>query len=129
MLGGKVGRYIAVMLRTSAAAVGLVGAFLALLSCGGQAAAPPGPGGSVSVIEGDIFLDKPEYRVPNGLIQISVQNAGKVHHDLRVRKQPFFVETNAGESAKANVTLTKGTYDIFCSIAGHENAKATLIVE
>jgi hypothetical protein len=117
------------MLRTSVAAVGLACAVLVVSSCGGKAAAPPGPGGTVSVVEGDIFLDKPEYRVPNGLIQITVKNAGKVHHDLRVRKQAFFVETNAGETAKANVTLTKGTYDLFCSIPGHENAKSNLIVE
>jgi hypothetical protein len=99
-----------------------------LAACGGKPTAT-GAGGTVSVTEGDIFLDQPEYRVTNGPVQINVTNVGKVHHDLRVRNQQYFVETNPGGKSTGNVTLPKGTYELFCSIPGHEAAKARLIVE
>jgi plastocyanin len=113
--------------RPSQITVCIVAALLAA-SCGGSASAPTGAGGTVVVKEGDIFLDKPEYTVENGLITISVTNAGKVHHDLRVRNQPLFLETTPGQTASGTVTLPKGTYDLFCSIPGHANASAKLVV-
>jgi hypothetical protein len=100
----------------------------ALAGCGGKARAT-GAGGTVAVTEGDTFLDQPEYRVTNGAVQINVTNVGKLHHDLRVRNQPYFVETNPGGKSTGTVTLPKGTYDLFCSIPGHEAAKAKLVVE
>jgi plastocyanin len=103
-------------------------AALVAAGCGGSASAPKGAGGTVVVNEGDIFLDKPEYTVENGLITILVTNAGKVHHDLRVRNQPLFLETKPGQTASGTVTLPKGTYDLFCSITGHANASAKLVV-
>jgi hypothetical protein len=117
------------MSRTSVAAVGLVSVLLMASACGGKASAPKGHGGVVTVVEGDIFLDKPEYRVTNGPIQISVSNNGKLHHDLRVRNQPLFIESVGGETKSATITLPKGTYELFCSITGHTSAKASLIVE
>ena len=117
------------MYKTSSALAGLAVVVMLIAGCGGTSAKASGAGGAVAVIEGDIFLDQPEYHVQNGPIQITVTNAGKVHHDLRVRNQPFFVETVAGETGAATVTLPKGTYDLFCSIPGHSNAKARLIVE
>jgi plastocyanin len=100
----------------------------ALASCGGKATAT-GAGGTVAVTEGDTFLDQPEYRVTNGAVRIDVTNVGKLHHDLRVRNQQYFVETNPGSKSTGTVTLPKGTYDLFCSIPGHEAAKAKLVVE
>lgn len=117
------------MYKVSTALVGLAAVAIAAAGCGGSSATATGAGGAVTVLEGDIFLDQAEYHVPNGPIQITVTNTGKVHHDLRVRNQPFFVETVPGEKAASSVTLTKGTYDLFCSIPGHGNAKARLIVE
>jgi hypothetical protein len=78
---------------------------------------------------GDTLPDQPEYRVTNGTVQINVTNVGKLHHDLRVRNQQYFVETNPGGKSTGTVTLPKGIYDLFCSIPGHEAAKAKLIVE
>ncbi len=117
------------MYKLSLSVAGLAAVAILTSGCGGTSVKSTGTGGAVSVVEGDIFLDKSEYRVPNGPIQITVTNAGKVHHDLRVRNQPFFIETVAGEKAAGSVTLSKGTYDLFCSIPGHGNAKARLIVE
>jgi plastocyanin len=113
-------RFAPLMMVTAAA--------LSVSGCGGAAAAPKGAGGTVVVNEGDIFLDKPTYTVENGLIIISVTNAGKVHHDLRVRNQPLFLETTPGQTVSGTVTLPKGTYDLFCSITGHANASAKLVV-
>ncbi len=70
-----------------------------LAGCGGKATAT-GAGGTVAVTEGDTFLD-----------------------------QPYFVETNPGGKSTGTVTLPEGTYELFCSIPGHEAATAKLIVE
>jgi uncharacterized cupredoxin-like copper-binding protein len=106
----------------------VVAALAVLTGCGGKATAT-GAGGTVAVTEGDIFLDQPEYRVTNGAVRIDVTNVGKLHHDLRVRNQQYFVETNPGGKSSGTVTLPKGTYELFCSIPGHEAAKAKLVVE
>lgn len=110
------------------AALTIVAGLAVLVGCGGKATAT-GAGGTVVVTEGDIFLGQPEYRVTNGAVQIDVTNVGKLHHDLRVRNQQYFVETNPGSKSTGTVTLPKGTYELFCSIPGHEAAKAKLVVE
>lgn len=106
----------------------ILAAMAGTAGCGGKATAT-GAGGTVAVTEGDIFLDQPEYRVTNGAVRIDVTNVGKLHHDLRVRNQQYFVETNPGGTSTGTVTLPKGTYELFCSIPGHEAAKAKLVVE
>ena len=82
----------------------ILAAMAGTAGCGGKATAT-GAGGTVAVTEGDIFLDQPEYRVTNGAVRIDVTNVGKLHHDLRVRNQQYFVETNPGGKSTGTVTL------------------------
>jgi uncharacterized cupredoxin-like copper-binding protein len=65
--------------------------------------------------------------LPAGKVTFVVQNAGKVQHDLAV-KGPGVAGTSKtpllspGQSAKLTVSLTTGTYTLYCSVPGHEAA-------
>jgi uncharacterized cupredoxin-like copper-binding protein len=73
--------------------------------------------------------------LPPGRVTFVVQNAGKIQHDLAV-KGPGVAGTSKtpllspGQSAKLTVSLSTGSYTLYCTVPGHEAAgmKAELAV-
>jgi len=73
--------------------------------------------------------------LPPGTYAFQVHNLGKLEHDLAVRarstgKTAKTQLISPGGVATLTVTLTKGTYDLFCTVPGHRAAgmEATLAV-
>ena len=106
---------------------------------GGAAAADKGGGaaaggGTVSVREGEFFIKLSSTEVEAGKIRFRVSNTGKVPHNFvvktpgGVKKTPTF---GGGKTAKLEVDLKPGKYEVFCSVPGHEPAgmKAQLSVK
>ena len=124
-----------------------VAAAVALSGCGGD----DGDGGSgapaVTVAAGKPLAVKAnEYRfepaslvVDSGakgasVVTVELKNDGAVAHDLHVRRgaddlggTPIF---GPGQAKTAKLSLTPGSYDIFCSVGDHEalGMKGTLVL-
>jgi uncharacterized cupredoxin-like copper-binding protein len=114
----------------------------ALAGCGGddesareQAAKVPA-GHTVEVTATEYRFEPSAVEVAGGAqtVRFKLDNAGAVAHDLRVRRgaddlggTPIFAP---GRSAGARMKLTPGSYEIFCSVPGHEEQgmRGTLIV-
>ena len=81
----------------------------------------------IPVRETEFKIALPAAKVPAGKVTLTVQNAGKIQHDLVVSgpgvtgaaKTPLI---NAGQSAKLTVTLAAGSYTLYCSVPGHRAA-------
>ena len=96
---------------------------------GEAAAAKEGPAvKTIKVRESEFKIGLPTLAtLPAGKITFVVQNAGKIQHDLAVKgpgvagadKTPLIA---AGQSAKLTVSLSTGTYTLYCSVPGHEAA-------
>ena len=71
-------------------------------------------------------------RRPPGIIEIKLKNIESGIHDLVIRDIPGFqLEVSGeGDTASRKVELTKGKYEFYCTIPGHEEAgmKGTLTV-
>jgi uncharacterized cupredoxin-like copper-binding protein len=58
-----------------------------------------------------------------GKITFEVKNVGKIPHDLAVKGTPDKTKLiPAGGSATLTVTLKPGTYELYCTVPGHEQA-------
>src|SRR6266511_3714532 len=58
-----------------------------------------------------------------GKITFDIKNDGKIQHDLAIKGMSEKTKLiSAGGSAQLTVTLKPGTYDLYCSVAGHEQA-------
>jgi plastocyanin len=99
---------------------------------GSDAAEPASPpdGVDLLVVGRDIFFTEDAYRVAGGDITVRFENEGNITHDVRIRdNDDLDLNAGAGDSEEGTVTLSPGAYEIYCSIAGHENMKAPLTVE
>lgn len=91
------------------------------------AASSAAPAHTVAVSETEFKIALPAAKVPAGKVTFAVKNAGKIQHDLAVTgpgvsgtpKTPLI---NAGQSAKLTVTLTAGSYTLYCTVPGHRAA-------
>jgi uncharacterized cupredoxin-like copper-binding protein len=64
-----------------------------------------------------------------GKITFKVTNAGKIPHDLAVKETGDKTELiPAGGSAELTVTLKPGTYELLCTVPGHEAAGMKLSI-
>jgi uncharacterized cupredoxin-like copper-binding protein len=78
---------------------------------------------TVKVTETEFKIALPSTRLAAGRITFDVQNAGKLPHDLAIKGVQE--RTNlipAGGSAALTVTLKPGTYELWCTVPGHEAA-------
>ena len=80
----------------------------------------------------DIEFEKGPTEAKAGEQKIVLVNNGAQPHNVTIPKlgETPVVEAAGGETAEATVTLEPGTYEYFCSVAGHEQLmKGTLTVE
>jgi uncharacterized cupredoxin-like copper-binding protein len=103
----------------------------------GQAAAPPPPTSTaakssttakpqatkVAVTETEFKIAAASTSFKAGQITFQVKNAGKIPHDLAVKGTSDKTKLiQAGGSAELTVTLKPGTYELYCTVPGHEAA-------
>jgi uncharacterized cupredoxin-like copper-binding protein len=78
---------------------------------------------TVKVTETEFKIALPSTRLAAGKITFDVQNAGNIPHDLAIKGMKEQTELiPAGGSAKLTVTLKPGTYELWCTVPGHEAA-------
>jgi plastocyanin len=79
--------------------------------------------------------DQPSYTAPAGEINVALVNEDTIRHTLVVIEgetiiSGFELEINRkGDVDSGTITLEPGTYSVFCTVPGHQNMKAELIVE
>lgn len=109
-----------------------------LAACGGGSATPSTvPAGTaleVHAVSG-LRFDKDAYEVAAGESLVAYVNDDSIHHTLVVIKDGT-VESGfelavykKGEVDSGTVTLAAGTYELFCTVPGHQSMKATLTVK
>lgn len=106
----------------------------AVVACGGSDdsdGSGSAPTGTVRVLAKDNFFDKKTYRATAGEITFEYVERGRVLHDLLIRNVADF-KLEVGPQVKTDtgtVTLTPGTYELYCDQPGHEaTMNAKLIV-
>jgi uncharacterized cupredoxin-like copper-binding protein len=84
-------------------------------------------GHAISVREAEFKVALSAQKVAPGKVTFAVRNAGKIQHDLVISgpgvkgaaKTPLL---DPGKSATLTVTLTAGSYTLYCSVPGHRAA-------
>ena len=79
----------------------------------------------ISVQETEFKIQLPKTSIPAGTYLFSVSNNGKLPHDLTISGSGGKEATPTippGARNSVTATLTKGTYDFYCSIPGHKAA-------
>lgn len=83
---------------------------------------PPGGQETVEVRLDEWSIDMP-MAVPAGDVAFRVRNAGSVAHNFEVEgdgvERAFPSDLAPGETRTMTVTLTPGTYEIYCPVADH----------
>lgn len=68
--------------------------------------------------------------VAAGQVPVVLRNEGLVVHDLRIEDEPsLLVEAAPGKTATATWELSKGRYEIYCSLPGHREAGMEGVLE
>jgi uncharacterized cupredoxin-like copper-binding protein len=87
------------------------------------AAPPPAQGMTVPVSESEFKIVLPKVALKAGKITFDVKNVGKIPHDLAVKGTSFKSELiQPGGSTKLTATLKAGSYELYCTVPGHEAA-------
>ena len=88
-----------------------------------SSAAAEGESETVSVTEGEMFIELSEDRFTPGTYTIEVSNTGNMPHDLVLERDGADVTATEvlqpGQSATLEVTLEPGDYVFYCSIGNH----------
>jgi plastocyanin len=113
-------------------------AVVALSSCGGDTAEPtPVPADvdlEVRAVPG-LRFDSDSYEVAAGEISVAYVNDDTIRHTLvviadGVIDNSFELEVNRkGDLDTGSITLEPGNYVLFCTVPGHQNMKADLVVK
>lgn len=94
---------------------------------GGGAGGPTGPPGRLLVTEVEYSLQLSRPSVAAGQVIVEQYNHGEDPHDLRVQKESdpsslFSYDTlDPGLTAKQTLTLTPGTWKLYCSLLDHQS--------
>lgn len=105
---------------------------------GGSTAAPMTDGGAAGprvIVVRDFELDPASVSVAGDTIAFEVRNEGPTVHNVKVRDQAGITlfgsrDLREGESETVMHEIAPGTYDLYCSLPGHESLgiKGTLTV-
>ena len=88
-------------------------------------AAPPpaAQAQTVPVSESEFKIVLPRIALKAGKITFDVRNVGKIPHDLAVKGTSFKSSLiQPGGSTKLTATLKPGSYELYCTVPGHEAA-------
>jgi uncharacterized cupredoxin-like copper-binding protein len=88
-------------------------------------AAPPpaSQAQTVPVSESEFKIVLPKIALKAGKITFDVKNVGKIPHDLAVKGTSFKSSLiQPGGSTKLTATLKPGSYELYCTVPGHEAA-------
>jgi plastocyanin len=111
----------------------------ALAGCGDEEEKSSGSvtvrAGTLVVVEGDEYSFKPGTITVRGAggkevpVRFELQNVGSLPHDIHVREgDEELGGTEAipdGDTARATVTLARGSYELYCSIGDHADLGMT----
>ncbi len=83
---------------------------------------PPDPPGLTTITAID-FAYSPELIKTGGDVTLRLRNEGAVYHDLRIEGiDDFSLEALPDEDDTGSVKLESGSYVLFCSVPGHQDA-------
>ena len=104
-----------------------------LVACGGDdgTAAAPDPDADVAIIATDNHFDQPSYTAPAGEVSFSYVEQGRIPHTLLIEDvDDFKLEVRPSDEVDdGSVTLTPGTYLLYCDVPGHRpSMEAELVV-
>jgi plastocyanin len=74
---------------------------------------------TIKVTESEWKVVLPASSLTPGTYTFDVHNAGKIPHDLVVTASEKTALIKPGADAKLTVSLSSGTYTLYCSVAGH----------
>lgn len=77
---------------------------------------------TVQVTETEFKIALQGYNASARKFTFNVKNAGHIAHDLAIRGGPKTKLIQPGETATLTTTLKPGTYHLYCSVPGHEQA-------
>ena len=83
-----------------------------------------GGGETVDISETEYKLDPADATVKAGTVTFNVANDGQTVHNLEVEGDGVEEETETlqpGDTGRLTVDLEPGTYEMYCSIDGHED--------
>ena len=85
--------------------------------------APAPQAAPVDAVETEFKIALPTTQFKAGKITFLAKNEGKIPHDLAVKQTGAKTKLiPAGGSADLTVTLKPGTYELYCTVPGHEAA-------
>ncbi len=101
---------------------------------GGEAKKPAGPAAkTVAVTETEFKVQLAQTSLAPGSYSFELKNAGKIPHNLTIVgpgvAKAATPTIGAGKTATVDAKLTKGTYDLYCSVPGHKAAGMDLKVK
>jgi plastocyanin len=80
----------------------------------------------VDLVDGDVWTVRPSYRIlAAGRIEFVTTNVGEDDHDLSIRQSAHVfgaLALSPGASDTLTLDLAAGTYTLYCSLPGHEDA-------
>lgn len=106
-------------------------------SCGGSSDSTPTTAVVADVVviaESGIRLDQSSYTATSGSISIAYVNNDTIRHTLIVDKDGTKVSgfeldvSKKGDTDQGTVTLEPGSYQLLCTVPGHQNMKASFTI-
>ena len=99
---------------------------VALAACGGT----PASGQRIAVTVKEWTITPAQLAAKAGAATFTVKNGGSIEHDFSIEGVGKVETIIAGDSKPLTVTLTPGSYAVFCTLAGHREAgmQGTLVV-
>jgi uncharacterized cupredoxin-like copper-binding protein len=82
----------------------------------------PAQAATVQVTETEFRIALQGYNARARKFTFDVKNAGQIAHDLAIRGGPKTALIQPGGTATLTTTLKPGTYHLYCSVPGHEQA-------
>jgi len=85
----------------------------------------PAAAHSIPVTESEFKIVLPSLKTAPGKVTFAVKNAGKIQHDVAITGPGIKGTTKTpllgpGKTANLTVTLTAGSYTLYCTVPGHK---------
>jgi len=98
---------------------------LGLAACGGDSAsdsADTSGATAITIEAGDLFFAPETLAVSADGVAITLENIGLVEHNLVIDGVDVEIYVDVAQTVTETVVLAPGSYDFYCSIAGHQAA-------